>query len=293
MRHPTGQPARQPTRHSRHSRHSRILLPAVLAAALIATACGTGQDEPSGPLPPRPEGPDLMWSGDLETGDLSQFKDTPWNVTRGGSEPEIVSDPQFVREGRYAVKISIPTGETDDKDGACCDPRAEIEPNISDIRDGDDLWFGFSTMLASDFPVNDEWQVITQWKSRVDGSPPVSLNVERGAYLLAGGAGHPDEEQPFVKELAPAVPGQWSDWVVHIAFSPDPRKGYVEVWQNGTPVLERYSPPGGTMYPAEKGEDAESYLKTGYYRNGDITAPGVVYFDSWRVGRTRDAVALT
>lgn len=273
------------------TRRSRVLLPTALAGALLATACGTGSE---GPRPQRStDGPDLVWVGDLETDDLSQFKDTPWNVTRGGLEPEVVSDPQFVREGRYAVKISIPSEETNDKSGACCDPRAEIEPDIADIREGDDLWFGFSTLLAPGFPVDEEWQVITQWKARQDGSPPVSLNVERGKFRLAGGAGHPDDEQPFAMDLAPAETGKWSDWVVHIVFSEDPRNGYVEVWQNGTQVLQRYSPPGGTMYPPEKsGEEPESYLKTGYYRNGDISEPGVLYFDAWRVGRTRDAVAL-
>jgi hypothetical protein len=273
------------------TRRARVLVPTTLALALLA-ACGTGTDEPR---PQRPTDlPDLMWVGDLEGGDLSQFKDTPWNVTRGGLKPEVVNDPQFVREGRYALKISIPTGETDDREGACCDPRAEVEPDIGDIREGDDLWFGFSTMLAAGFPVDEDWQVITQWKGRADGSPPVSLNVKDGHYVLAGGAGHPDEKEPFEQALAPAETGKWSDWVVHIVFSPEPRTGYVEVWQNGNPVLPRFSPPGGTMYPAEKsGEQPESYLKTGYYRSEDITTPGILYFDSWRVGSTRDAVALT
>lgn len=277
---------RQPSRH-----RVRVLGPVALALVLLATACGTeGPDEPR---PSRPiDVPGLVWVGDLETGDLSQFKDTPWNVTRGGVAPEVVSDPQFVREGRYALKIAIPTEETDDKEGACCDPRSEVEPDIGDIREGDDLWFGFSTMLASDFPTDADWQVITQWKARADGSPPLSLNVKDGKYVLAGGAGHPDEERPFERDLAPAEPGKWADWLVHIKFSADPAEGFVEIWHDGQPALARFSPETGTMYPAEKGgEDPESYLKTGYYRDGKIGRPGVLYFDGWRVGGTREAVS--
>ena len=277
---------RHPSRH-----RARVLGPAVLALVLLATACGTEPEQQPRPTPPS-DRPDLMWVGDLETGDLSQFKDTPWNVTRGGEAPQVVDDVRFVREGRYALRIAIPTEETDDKEGACCDPRSEVEPDIGDIRDGDDLWFGFSTLLAPDFPTDADWQVITQWKARADGSPPISIKVRDGKYLLAGGAGHPDKKKPFEKELAPAEPGKWADWLVHIRFSPEPQAGFVEVWHDGQQVLDRFSPEGGTMYPAEKGgDDPESYLKTGYYRSGKISRPGVLYFDGWRVGSTREAVS--
>lgn len=276
----------------RHPSRNRVRAAAALALILLATACGSEPTERPRPSAPT-DRPDLMWVGDAETGDLSQFKDTPWNVTRGGVKPEVVDDPQFVREGRYAVKVAIPTKENGDKEGACCDPRSELEPDIGDIRTGDDLWFGFSTMLASDFPTDADWQVITQWKARADGSPPVSFKVKDGRYMLSGGEGNPDKSQPFDKDLAPAEPGKWADWVVHIAFSPEPEVGYIEIWKGGQQVLQRFSPDSGTMYPAEKSsKDAESYLKTGYYRNGKISEPGVLYFDGWRVGTTREAVAL-
>lgn len=266
---------------------------AALSVVLLATGCSSA-DDGSAPRPSAPtDRPDLMWVGDLETGDLTQFKDTPWNVTRGGESPEIVDDPQFVREGSYALKVGIPTKEPEgDKEGACCDPRSELEPDIGDISAGDDLWFGFSTKLAADFPTDAAWQVVTQWKQRADGSPAVSLNVEDGKWLLRGGAGHPDEIDPFQQDLGVATPGEWADWVVHIKFSPESSDGFVEVWRNGEQVLQRFSPASGTMYPGEDGDDAESYLKTGYYRNGEISRPGELYFDGWRVGTTREAVSL-
>lgn len=275
----------------RHPARNRARAVAVLALVLLAPACSSDDD----PRPSQPGiGPGLAWVGDLETGDLSQFKETPWNVTRGGEQPEIVDDPEFVREGRYALKVAIPTGETDDnKKGACCDPRAELEPDIGDIRTGDDLWFAFSTKLAADFPTDADWQVITQWKGRADGSPPVSIKVKEGSYVLAGGDGHPEEIGGFEQALAPASPGEWADWVFHIKFSPQADEGFVEAWHNGQQVLQRFSPESATMYPAEKrSADAESYLKTGYYRNGEIERSGVVYFDGWRIGSTREAVAL-
>lgn len=276
----------------RHQSRNRLAAVSALALVLLATSCSS-RDSSVPVRPSLPVGPEVMWVGDLETGDLSQFKKTPWNITRGGQAPEVVDDPDFVREGNYALKVGIPTAETDENsDGACCDPRAELEPDIADIRSGDDLWFGFSVKPAPDFPADQDWQVITQWKQEADGSPAISMTVDDGKYLLEGGEGHPGDVEPFKRELGPASPGEWTDWVVHIKFSPEAANGFVEVWRNGEQVLSRFSPPSGTMYPGEGGEDAESYLKTGYYRDGDISRPGVLYFDGWRVGTARDAVDL-
>ncbi len=277
-------------------RPSTYALRAVGLAAVVGLLAACGSEPPArpddiAPAPSVPGRPGLVWIGDLETGDLSQFEDTPWNIARGGVPPEIVSDPEFVREGRHALMISIPGPPSDE--GTCCDPRAEVEPDIPDIRPGDDFFFSFSTKLADDFPVDRAWQVITQWKARADGSPPLSLHVEKGQYMLQGGAGLSDDgPEPFKTELGPAVTGEWVDWMVHIKFSPDPQEGFVEIWQGGREVLARFQPETGTMYPAEEsGEGAESYLKTGYYRESDIDQPGTLYFDNWKVGTTRDAVA--
>ncbi|MHA6795989.1 polysaccharide lyase [Pseudonocardia bannensis] len=269
---------------------SALAASAVVLAALLAS-CGT--ETPDEPAPaPAPTGiPDLLWTGDAETGDLSQFQDTPWNVAGGATPPEIVSDGAVVRDGRYAVKITIPG--VSNGEGITSDSRNELVPSIPDFKEGDEYYFGFSTLLAEGFPVQDEWQVITQWKNEGEGSPPVELSVQEGRFDLSGGSGHPEEAEPFRLTLGPAVTGTWIDWVFRIRFSPDPAQGEVEVWQNGQLVLPTFRPASGTMYPP--GNDGSrdvpsSYLKTGYYRAAEISAPGTVYFDDWRVGTTADAV---
>jgi hypothetical protein len=227
----------------------------------------------------------LLWLGDLETGDLSQFEDTPWNDV-GGEAPRVVTD--VVHQGTYAVRLGI-DGTSSSSDGICCGSRDEMQPRFRELVTGDDLWFGFSSYLAPGFPTDAYWQVITQFKQNFDGSPPLELNVERGQYKLEGGQGHPDGPKEFIKDLAPATTGRWVDWVLHVKFSADPDEGYVEVWKDGQQVLDRFSPEGGTLYPAPDGNDA-SYVKTGYYRDPEIDRPGTVYFDNWRIGTSRDAV---
>lgn len=281
-----------------------VLLVAVLVAMFAIGVVTTGHPQPDGSRsnerseegysesggtePParntRREPPRLIWSGDVETGDLSQFKDTPENTAGGGSSPEVVSDPAFVPDGRHALQMTI--SRAGRGEGVCCGSRSEVEPKIDDLRPGDDLYFGFSTLLAEGFPTQAGWQVITQWKNDFDGSPPLELSLERGHYFLSGGYGHPDGPHHFSKPLGPAETGRRVDWVFHIKFSPDPEVGFVEVWRSGELVLPRFHPEGGTLYP-----DSSSYLKTGYYRHKDISAPGTIYFDSWKIGTSREVVS--
>lgn len=261
----------------------------LLAVAALVSGCvsSTTVGEPF-PGAGVASGDGLIWTGDAETGDLLQFKVTPQNTAGGADEPEVVSDPAFVRTGSYAVRMTIPA--SGDGTGICCGARSEIEPNIGQLREDDDLYFGFSTLLGAGFPTDARWQVITQWKNSGDGSPPLELSVENGEYLLSGGAGHPGGTEPFRQAIAPAVAGVWVDWVMRIKFSADPNVGFVEVWHGDDRVLPRFSPPSGTMYPVSDGRPT-SYLKVGYYRNPDISQPGTIYFDDWKVGTTRDAVA--
>lgn len=267
-------------------RHRRTL---VLCAALVTmiglSGCGDSSAD-NEVVEPFPSG--VVWIGDMETGDLSQFKeDRSGNVAGGARRPVVVTDPEFVRDGDHAVRLTIP-GKSNGN-GICCGSRSEIEPDIRALRPGDELYFGFSTLLGDGFPTEASWQVITQWKNDGDGSPPLELSIENGRYSLSGGADHPAGGQAFIEPIGPATTGRWVDWVFHIKFSPDPDVGFVEIWQGDDLVLPRYQPDTGTLYPDTE-DEGTSYVKTGYYRNGDISAPGTIYFDSWRIGTSRDAV---
>ena len=229
----------------------------------------------------------VVWVGDVETGDLSQFRDTPWNTAGGALPPSVESDPGLVRDGRHSLRFEIPA-EVDPSIGICCGARSELEPAMGYIRPGDDLWFAFSTLLGEGFPVESSWQIVTQWKQNDAGSPPVELAVGGGRYALSGGYGHPTASQPFSLPLGPAVPGVWVDWVFHLEFDTVPGRGSVDVWRDGQAVLSTFRPSTGTVYPVAA--DNTVYVKTGYYRDFDIHEPGTLFVDSWRIGTSREAV---
>jgi hypothetical protein len=262
-----------------------VILPAVVTCGVSS---GPAEDDPASLPGARPtDSTGLIWTGDVETGDLSQFKDAPWNTAGGAFSPVVESDLAYVRDGRYSLRFTIPA-EVDPSNGICCGARSELEPAMGDIRSGDDLWFAFSTLLGEGFPVDSTWQIITQWKQNDAGSPPLELSVGEGNYSLSGGYGHPRTSQPFSQPLGPAVPGEWVDWLVHVEFDTDPASGSVEVWQDGQQVLSDYHPAAGTMYPVAA--DNTIYMKTGYYRDLDIRQRGTLFVDSWRIGVSREAV---
>jgi Polysaccharide lyase len=275
-------------RGGRFDRGALVLVLATLVFVMLVLTAGPGTalagSSAAGSSAVEPPG--LLWVGDGEAGGLSQFQDAPWNNV-GGTAPRLVEDP--VRDGRFAVGLGL-AGATSAGDGICCGSRNELLPRFRDLVPGDDLYFGFSTYLASGFPTSGGWQVITQFKHNFDGSPPLSLNVEDGQFSIQGGYGHPSGPRHFVRSVGPAVTGQWSDWVLHVKFSPDPAVGFVEVWRDGELVLERFAPESGTMYPNPHGE-VGSILKVGPYRESSIATPETIYFDNWRIGTSRKAVA--
>ncbi len=209
---------------------------------------------------------EILWDADVETGDLSQFEGGGDPQQVGAPEPEIVDG----RDGNHAVSFTIPGGGE----------RNEVLPDAT-FSDGDEYWFGFSTLLEDGFPVDAAWQVITQWKNDGTGSPPLSLNVENGEYLLHGGFSVGKE---WTESIGPATAGEWVDWVIYVEFAGG--AGRVDVWQNGEQAVDGLVPEGGTLYPGK-----DSYLKIGYYRDTGIGEDGTVVFDNWKMGTSYDAVA--
>ena len=254
---------------------------AVLVRVLVAVlggALGAGCVV-EGPLGPPLRDGRVLWQSDLETGDLSQFKEVAPNLV-GANPPAIVTTP--TRTHTHAVAFTIPGP-------AQAGARTELVPTFRDIEVGDDLFFGFSTYLEPGFPTDTHWQSLVQFTQNIDGAPPLGLYVEDGSYRIEGGYGSPGGAQPFNKPIHSVATGRWVDWVVHVVFSPDPKVGYVEVWADGAPVLERYAPPGSTLYPSSSAP-ISGYVTFGYARLPTIPTPGTVVFDDLRIGTTAGAV---
>ncbi|MFC5064291.1 polysaccharide lyase [Actinomycetospora atypica] len=250
---------------------TRTVVGIVLVFLLAGCATGTRSSSGNGPSS-GPTGDGVLWRAGAQSSTvLDTYRVTPWN-TDDAEDPTAVASPDV--PGRAAVEYTVPGGGT----------RSELEPAYRSFRPGDDYWFGFAVRLADGFPVDtSDWQVIAQWKNSGDGSPPLSIQVHGGRFVLEGGEAIGEH---WSRDIGPAVAGQRTDLVLHVRFSDDPDEGSVDVLQDGREVVSDYRPRGGTLYP-----DEVSYLKTGLYRSSDIDTDGTLYYDDVVIASTREAAS--
>jgi hypothetical protein len=220
---------------------------------------------------PAPSG--VVWRGDFETGDRSQ-----WSSTQMVSSDRLAVVPSPVREGRYALKATVRQG---DNPISASGNRNELV-RMTREKAGDEYFYRWSTMFASDFPSVKTWQLFTQWHhDGCCGSPPVEFYVNgETIYLRVGGT------SGSVVWSAPLVRAKWQDFIFHVKWSPDARVGFIELYHNGQLVVaKRYL---ATMYSG-----TTNYLKVGLYRNSTVSQTGVVYHDGWIMGRSLQDVMPT
>ncbi len=220
--------------------------------------------------PAAPPPSSVVWRGDFETGNRSQWSGTQMvNADRLA----IVSSP--LRQGRYALKATVRQG---DNPISASGNRNEVY-RFTNEASGNEYYYSWSTMFASDFPNASTWQVFTQWHhSGCCGSPPVEFYVY-GSEIRLRVNGSDVWKTPLVR-------GQWNDFTFHVKWSPSSTTGFIELWHQGKQVVtKRYMT---TMYSGQT-----NYLKMGLYRNSSISQVGVVYHDGFTMGRTLADVSPT
>ncbi|WP_309889275.1 heparin lyase I family protein [Archangium sp.] len=221
-----------------------------------ARACGAPTTTVSG----------VVWRGDFESGDRSQ-----WSKTQMVSSDRLAVVSSPAREGRYAIKATVRQG--DDPIGASGNRNELVK--MTGEKSGDEYFYRWSTMFAADFPSVKTWQLFTQWHhDGCCGSPPVEFYVNgETMYLRVGGT------SGSVVWSAPLARAQWQDFIFHVKWSPNSSVGFIELYHQGKLVVaKRYM---ATMYSG-----TTNYLKVGLYRNSTISPVGVVYHDGWIQGRS-------
>jgi len=207
----------------------------------------------------------VLWRGDYETGDLTQWSKVDGLLGR----LTIVADP--VRQGRYALRTELHSGDV-----SSSGTRNELVLSGVQEVEGNDKWYAWSTLFPQDYPSNNTWQVFTQWHhSGCCGSPPVEFDVLGERVQLA-------HKGSTVLWSTPLVRGAWHDFVVHVHWSST--DGFIDLYYDGQKVLDHTVVP--TLNPGEY-----AYLKQGLYRNANITQVGVVFHDGMVMGTSLADVA--
>jgi uncharacterized protein (TIGR03382 family) len=205
----------------------------------------------------------VVWKGDFETGNTSQWER---EQSVSSSRLQVVSSP--VRQGRYALKAVVRKG--DDPIDASGN-RNELL-HLSYEPSGSEYFYKWSTFFPSSFPRSSRWQIFAQWHhTGLNGSPPLEFYIiDDVIHLRAGGV------NGKVVYRAPLQRGKWNDYVLHVKWSADPRVGFVELYHNGKLALPKTK--AATQFSGQR-----NYLKLGLYRDESITPEGVVFHDGFTI----------
>ncbi|HEX8438382.1 polysaccharide lyase, partial [Archangium sp.] len=203
----------------------------------------------------------VVWKGDFETGNRSQWDG---EQTVSSSRLQVVSSP--VREGRYALKTIVRQG--DDPINASGNRNELVY--LGREASGSEYFYKWSTLFPSSFPRSSKWQIFIQWHHDGNGgSPPLEFYiVDDEMRLRAGGS------SGKIVWRAPLQREQWNDFVLHVKWSADPRVGFLEMYRGGKLVLPLTKV--ATQFSGQR-----NYLKLGLYRDESISPEGVVFHDGF------------
>ncbi len=221
-----------------------------------------------------PVGKTVLFTGDYETGDFSQWgtcQSKDLNSDCGPSYPSmtIVSGGQQ-RQGKHAAHFVVNDGDVPDFGGG---ERSEVSSNDANAltHEGDERWYEWSMKVGADFKAPEGWGLLfMQWHAG-SGSPPLGVAVNSNGNLFLDN----EVDKNQVQEIGPLPKGEWKDYVLHVKFSKDSSVGFVEVWENGRQVVPM------TNRATMSGD--ENYLKQGIYRDEANTVTHEAWLDGLRI----------
>lgn len=230
-----------------HCKSSRSAVSALLALVFV-TAQLTLLTSPS-------HSAELIWVGDFETGDFSQYREKLYGGSAYATK-KLVTSP--VRAGKFATELTILDAERDGN------PRAELisalPGNGGSIHfkwDGPEYWIGFSFLFkewessaytffqlhapnepkgtSCDFAGN----TFSVWGSGADSNGGVSDKIvvrviEDGGISRGKGAASNNK----AVHSYPFPIGEWQDYVVNFKLSTR-GKGFYKIWKDGKAIYSK------------------------------------------------------
>jgi hypothetical protein len=274
---------------------------AIAAAAVAAIAAVTYAENVS----QQPEPGKVIWTADGERPVAQEWASSCAQGASGPgdgvappdtSSPRIERQDSVVAQGRYAYAITVVPGDR------CHQERAELSqgnpsrPSFDDrlFQQGDDRYISFQVRLGSNFDLNvDTWRLVAQLHQQGNlGTPPLSLDVERGEWVLYKTDANVDSHDTIALWHAPATKERWVKFTLHVRFDADPERGELELWGNPAGGELKSLLPSTRTYTMKKdatGAAVPVHARIGVFRNAGHFGTETVYYDGFTVATTRAA----
>ena len=218
-----------------------------------------------------------LWTGDFETGSLSQ-----WEVRQQAVPGRISVVRSAAAQGGYAGRFEARQGEYTGRDSTV--NRSELAvsryPDGSRDNEGDERWYRWQTKLPADFPEvsGRNFATIMQWMRDDNRDPrPLSFGIVGRSLRIASGG---------TRYLGPISRGEWHEFLVHAKWSSDPRVGFIEVFQDGRLILPKLHLQNA--YKDSSGRPIRHYIKQGLYKS-DAVPSAHLFHDGMTVANSRAA----
>lgn len=224
----------------------------------------------------------LVWTGDYESGDFSQWEEILREAESPGTA-RIVRKP--VAQGEYAARFIL--GPQTSFSGSRIEAHQGSVATSGGVY-GSETWYRWAEFVpsSSSFARHPSFNHLIQWHPAVpcfgaalsvNGvARPVRLvfNVRGGDILRYGGSCDLRYERAF--DLGPLPRDRWLRFRLRIKWHADPTVGFVELWMNGGRKIKR-------TYVATAPPDVHHYVRQGIYRFQCSACRTVVYGDAMTI----------
>jgi hypothetical protein len=217
----------------------------------------------------RPAHAQVLWRGDFETNDLSQWN-TTLNLTTGQrTNISVVSSPVFA--GQYAGELVI---HPDDL-WPNAHNRVELHYDAQRTGEGETTFFSWYFLLPQDVQVHDD---IGYWESAQSYQQTMAFYVDPTAagMDLSFRTNRPSGTRHFTGALTAGV---WHQLAMQILWSTDASIGRVSVWLDGASIVDGVA-------AQTKPDVNDVFVQVGFHRNQTETPVETIYIDNAVEGTT-------
>jgi hypothetical protein len=186
---------------------------------------------------------EVLWRGDFETGTTEQWKSPPKTESA-----KVVQEP--VREGKYAMRID---GTNAARRGRLDRIEFHHDPVPPGTVEGVERYYGWSVYVPT---------------TLTEGTHPVAYFESRNSWRQAMVFEVTGDDIQYSTRIpyklhwvgkGKFTPGRWHDFAVHVLWSRDADKGFIEVWFDGEQIVKK-------AMTATLRDENQSFLQLGFSR---------------------------